>query len=264
MDPAAGVAGLTSFIFGLATTLYNYTREASKASRSAQELYQQLVTLQQVLDRLSQFLRTIPTEASITFDKTSVLFQALDGCRAIVNSLENDLKKVFDGRYLPGVNVHRFKWPLDKEHHQAIIGTLRGYQALFEFSLTIDNWWVCDHHYSRFELDAVEEASDKLSRLLSKVSSDVNRILQNQLESFKIIQQHSKAIEMLPSAPSLQLEIDKASAERQAILNTILSFDHSFANLSDISREIAHITQVVDRKFVQYNFSRLYHLQFGV
>jgi hypothetical protein len=87
-------------------------------------------------------LKTIPTEASITFDETLVLFQALDSYQNTTNSLEIELKKIFDNSSSSGVNVHWFKWPMDKEHYQAIIGTLRGYAALFEFSLAIDRFRI--------------------------------------------------------------------------------------------------------------------------
>jgi hypothetical protein len=143
MDPlslAASIAGLTSLAIELAKITSGFVSDISNSARAAQNMLSEATALQHTLEQLAVFLAGHDGRGT-SFDKTSVLWGAMRDCEAHLKSLIKTVKSNTGGSKTSRM-VKRLKWPFTKEEHKEAMDALYRCRATFQFSLTLDGWYV--------------------------------------------------------------------------------------------------------------------------
>lgn len=131
---AANVAGLVSLAVQLAPHLYNYFSDVKSAQADVKRYSGEVHTFIEVCNRLHKFLSTDKLQEG--FDTTqSVLVRTVVSCEGTLHDLARMLKSPVDW-------TRRLAWPIRKKRVDAIMEQLSRYTQLFQFSLTVEGWWV--------------------------------------------------------------------------------------------------------------------------
>jgi hypothetical protein len=139
MDPisvAASVAGLLSLTIKVSQILNEQVHTLKNALKDATKLLDELEALRQVLTSLEQFLASQSSEGR-SFKETSVLINAIQGCKTQISTVKLRLEK-FVGKHGLAQMIERGKWYYEHGEHQELIQTLHRYLGIFHVSLSID------------------------------------------------------------------------------------------------------------------------------
>ena len=134
-DPTS-IAGLVSASVGLADRIYHYASSFKNAPKCVVDLGTEVTAVSRVLAMLRDFLQLEDTNQR-TFEKTSLLFSAADGCNRRLQDIDNILRPLVSGSKTSRF-VYRLKWPLDEDDTIQEMEALHRYAQLFEFALNID------------------------------------------------------------------------------------------------------------------------------
>jgi hypothetical protein len=132
MDPlsvAASVAGLIS----LCVEVGKYIADVKDAPKNSKNLQIQLSGLEHILEQLDAFLHGESVKGK-SFEKTSVLCQALGTCEDQLVDVSRKLKKI------NGNILQRTVFPFREKELAKLIESLRRCTQTFQFSLTIEGW----------------------------------------------------------------------------------------------------------------------------
>jgi hypothetical protein len=151
MDPfsvTAGVAGLLSLILQLTERLTEYSSSVRHAATESHDLVVQLTALVTVLQRLQQWLGE-QSRRGTTFDATSLLYTTTSNCHTKLSSLDKTVQQFMDRtRSVSKLWKRGVMWPLQKKEQQHLISTIHQWIQIFNYSLTIDGWYVsCFFYY---------------------------------------------------------------------------------------------------------------------
>ena len=202
MDPfslAVGVAGLVALVAKTIEISTIFVKEARRGQEAAAELSKELDILSFNLQRLDEFLRTTD-QLRGPFSDTSVLVSSTFTCRTKLTVLHDRLSRAENNRF------SRLTWPLEAREHHETKETLRAYTQCCQFSLTISG-----------------------CMLLSNSSTEVQHILKQQLENFRLLDKFDHQARSLERSLAEQTEAEKkihAADERVKILEWISRFDH--------------------------------------
>ena len=202
MDPfslAVGITGLVSLAGKTLKVVETYIHDVRHGKDAAAELLKELNVLTFNLLRLDEFLQT-ENETIQSFDDTSVLVTSTVACRNKLNLLHDKLSKRSKSL------TNRLQWPFDAKEHYKTIQELRAFAQWIQFALTIDG-----------------------CTLLSKTSAGVLQTLKSQLEGFRLLQRIDDQTQLIQKSlveHAQALKDDRASEERERILNWISTFKH--------------------------------------
>ena len=144
MDPlsiATGVAGLVALGAEVIKIIEEYYTSAKNAPKEIRDIKTELKSLSMVLQRLEQVLRSDKIGSnSVSFDTSSVLATALISCESKIREVTAKLKRPNDSS--TARIWERLKWPFSEKEVQKLLETLRRYIHTFQFSLTIEGWYV--------------------------------------------------------------------------------------------------------------------------
>ena len=202
MDPfslAVGVTGLVGLIAKTVEVSAVFVKEARRGQEAAAELLKELDILSFNLQRLDEFLRNTD-QLRGHFSDTSVLVSSTFTCRTKLTILHDKLVKANSNRF------SRLTWPLDDKEHHETKETLRAYTQCCQFSLTISG-----------------------CMLLSNSSTEVQKILKQQLETFQLLEQFDVQARSLEQTLVGQAQVQNkshAAEERRRVLEWISKFNH--------------------------------------
>lgn len=144
MDPlsiAASVAGLVSLSIEAGKIFGEYYMSAKNAPRAIQDIKTELESLSIILERLELLLRSEKIGCnSFSFDNSSVLTTALVSCETKIRETTSKLEPPKDSS--ASRMWERLKWPFSENEVEKLLKTLRRYIHTFQFSLTVEGWYV--------------------------------------------------------------------------------------------------------------------------
>lgn len=144
MDPlsiAASVAGLVSLGAEAIKIIGEYYTSAKNAPKDIRNIKTELESLSIILQRLELLLRSGKTGSnSFSFDTSSVLATALISCESKIREVTAKLERPKDGS--AARMWERLKWPFSEKEVQKLLETLQRYIHTFQFSLTVEGWYV--------------------------------------------------------------------------------------------------------------------------
>jgi hypothetical protein len=144
MDPlsaiglAANVAGLVSLAIEVSGLLADYTVSVKNVSSSMKVLREELTSVQDVLKQLSSFLHN-GDAAGQSFQKTSVLCLTLASCAADVHDMAAKLRL---SKNIMARTIEKLHWPFEENEVAKYNDRLRKHVSIFQFSLTMENWYL--------------------------------------------------------------------------------------------------------------------------
>ena len=138
MDLASGVAGLISLGLELTTITYKYLRDVHDAPEEAKRLYNELLALKEILEKLHDFLKKQETR-QIPFNSTSALVASTKLCKKDLEYLKERLAK-FKKVYEEKKWCRRLAWPFQKDEHSSVLRRIKDYAQVFHFSVSMEGW----------------------------------------------------------------------------------------------------------------------------
>ena len=141
MDPSTistgtRVSGYLSLAIDLINILREYTTTVKSAPSDAETLLTGVISLNQVLQQLTNFLEK--PEHNANFYETSVLCSVVTICDTKIRNLHSKLNKF---RSAEGMRDRR-QWPFEKQECLDTVQTLHHCAQTIEFSLTISNGYL--------------------------------------------------------------------------------------------------------------------------
>lgn len=136
LSVAASVGGLLSLAIQVSQMLYEQVHTLKNAPRDATQLLDELEALRQVLTSLDQFLASQSSKGR-SFKETSVLINAIQGCKTQISVIKLRLEKLVGKQGLAQM-IERGKWYYEHDEHQELIQTLHRYLGMFQVSLNVD------------------------------------------------------------------------------------------------------------------------------
>ena len=133
MEFAASVTALASLALEVAKSLHKYSSDVRSSSQDIESLISEVDALLKVLKHLEVFLRD--DQRGQRFDQTkSVLGSTISACKTTLTDLKRRLESI------SGKMFGKLTWPFHKEQLQNLAESLRRYNQIFQFSLTIEGW----------------------------------------------------------------------------------------------------------------------------
>lgn len=144
MDPvtiATSVAGLISLSAEAIQIIREYYTSVKNAPKDIRDIKTEMESLSIILQRLELLMRSDKIRSnSVSFDTSSVLATALISCETKIREITAKLGRPKESS---AARVwERLKWPLSEKEVQKLLETLRRYIHTFQFSLTVDGWYV--------------------------------------------------------------------------------------------------------------------------
>lgn len=144
MDPlsiATSVAGLVSLGAEAIGIIGEYYTSMKNAPKDIRDIKTEMESLSIILQRLELLLRSDKFGGtSGSFDTSSVLATALISCETKIREVTARLGRPKEGS---AARVwERLKWPFSEKEVQKLLETLRRYIHTFQFSLTVEGWYV--------------------------------------------------------------------------------------------------------------------------
>jgi len=144
MEPlsiAASVAGLLSLTLEVSKTLDTYIGSVKNAPTESLRLAQEVSTLASTLGSLGRFLQAQAPSSPQHFGQTSALVAAASSCHDTLGTLRATLGKFLDKA--EGKKWYkRLAWPIKRDEHVRIVDAVRRFTQIFQFSLSIEGWYV--------------------------------------------------------------------------------------------------------------------------
>lgn len=140
MDPlsiAASVAGLVSLTLDASLTVGSYYKAAKDASKTVQEIQQELFLMHSVLQQLDDLLQSQQMKSN-AFAQPSVLATAVTSCTQSVGDIYSKLQRPKQDGLSRAKEA--LKWPFGEKDIQKRLEALRRYTSTFQFSLTVEGW----------------------------------------------------------------------------------------------------------------------------
>jgi hypothetical protein len=163
-------------------------------------LVTELEALQLNLFSLDQFLHS-DSAKGLEFQRTAVLQSCASACEGKLKSLCKKLGQVGDSR------TSRYLWLLNEKEHQKTVQELRAFAQWMQFALSVDG---CS--------------------LLSRTVDDVLKIIEQQVESLKMLQAFEDKTTQLQDTVRVQTRIlqdDRKAKTREHILNWVSKLEHN-------------------------------------
>jgi hypothetical protein len=139
-EPVSAIIGLVSAAVSLADRIYSFTSKVKNAPDVAREISDEIAITREALGMLSAHLRQ-HNAMSDAFDKTTVLFSAVNGCNRQLQRIDRKISRLVSqdgsGGGLPSL-VNRAKWALEKDDVMEMMQALRGYVHVFHFAVNLD------------------------------------------------------------------------------------------------------------------------------
>lgn len=133
MEFAASVAGLIGLAFQVAEILHKYWSNVHSFSRDTDSLVSEVEALFKVLKRVELFLRE--GDKGRRFEgTTSVLGSTVNACKDTLTDLKTRLESILGRKFA------KLTWPFHKDQVQGLAESLRRYNQIFHFSLTMEGW----------------------------------------------------------------------------------------------------------------------------
>jgi hypothetical protein len=161
MDPfslSVGIAGLEALASSTLKLAKSYKFGVKNAKGSVVAVVTELEALQSNLNTLYEFLRSITAE-DMLFPPTSVLLSSTKSCEDKLKALRKKLNQMGDSR------ASRCLWPFSEKEHRNMVQELRAFAQCMEFALSIEN-----------------------CTLLTRTSRDVLKVMEQNLENFRLLQ----------------------------------------------------------------------------
>jgi len=137
MAEPLGVLGAVSASVDLADRILKYFRGFRDAPRHAADLVGEVVAVGHVMGTLRARLQTA-NAAGNTYDRTSVLFFAVNGCQTRLQEVSDLLQPVLSDQSGLRKFWNRLKWPLEKDQAVEIILALHRYAQILHFAAELD------------------------------------------------------------------------------------------------------------------------------
>jgi len=131
-DPAS-VIGILGVCLQVSKEIVKYSQDFKNAPRDAAELITEVVAIQHVLEPLRTHLKKASLRGN-TFERTSVLFFAVNGCR---KRLE-DIHQVLNGFVSNNKIWNRLVWPFERTETKDAVLALHRFAQIFHFALNLD------------------------------------------------------------------------------------------------------------------------------
>lgn len=140
MDPlsiVAGVAGLMRLTIEVSHRITTFYQAAKHASKSVQDIQEELSLMQTVLEQLKSLLQSGDLETN-SIAQTSVLTAAIRSCSQSIESIAAKLPKSKPDALSRAKDALR--WPFNEKEVLKFLETLRRHMSTFQFALTIEGW----------------------------------------------------------------------------------------------------------------------------
>lgn len=140
MDPlsiVAGVAGLMSLTLEVSHRITNFYQTAKHASKSIQDIQEELSLMQTILQQLKSLLQSADMETD-SIAQTSVLTAAIRSCGQTIESIAAKIPKSKPNAVSRAKDALR--WPFNEKEVLKFLETLRRHISTFQFALTIEGW----------------------------------------------------------------------------------------------------------------------------
>ena len=144
MDPisaAASIASLLDLSLKVTSAIRRYYSSVKNSSKEISEVEIELELLSEALQRLETMItKSGSRSGSRLFMSSSVLVIAVKSCEGQIREIWSKLEMPKDGSISRVLN--RLKWPFSAKEVQRLLESLRRYTSTFQFSLTVEGWWV--------------------------------------------------------------------------------------------------------------------------
>lgn len=145
LSVSASIIGFVGFAGKIISILSNYVGSVKSAPQEARTLCAEIESIQDVLNRLDDFLCTGGDEIKATFADGCVLESAITECRGLLMELYKKIGRLSQAKNLPGGKdlsiLERLKCLLRKDEYEKAVTSLQRFVKIFEFSLNISNWY---------------------------------------------------------------------------------------------------------------------------
>ena len=135
MEAAASVAGLAALAIRIAKILHQYSSDVRSYSQDVESLILEVHSLSKVLQQLEAFLEQDAGRERSKGAK-SVLGSALEACKKTLHDLLRRLESKQNS------TLKKLTWPFHKVQVQNLAESLQRFNMIFQFSLTVEGWWV--------------------------------------------------------------------------------------------------------------------------
>jgi hypothetical protein len=199
MDPFSLTVSIISLVALAGQTLTcakTYYSGAKHARESAVALVLELEALQSNLSHLDQFLRSESTKG-LAFSQTSTLGSSASALTTKLTALCAKLGRVGESR------TQRLLWPLNEADHVKTIKALRAFTQTIQFGLSIDG-----------------------CALLSRTSADVVRVLQQQIDMMRIVEDCTAELREAVVDQTSILQKNQEAKLREDVLSWISTSDY--------------------------------------
>jgi hypothetical protein len=139
VDPTS-IVGVVSASVSLAERIYRYTSFFKDGPRHVADLGLEVNALTGVLGMLRDHLQRENAKKK-AFERTSVLFYAVDGCNQRLQKIHDVLNPLASGSKTSRL-WSRLKWPLNADDTFQEVAALHRYTQMFEFAWNIDSLYV--------------------------------------------------------------------------------------------------------------------------
>jgi hypothetical protein len=127
----AEINGLISSSVSLAKKIYQYIDSVANAPQCAKDFAAEANVAAGVLQMLTGHLQS---QTNNSFDRTSVLFSAANGCKQQFEDIFKKLEPLTGASH----SFHRFIWPLHETDTRRAIESLHRYVQIFSFVFNLD------------------------------------------------------------------------------------------------------------------------------
>ncbi len=130
------ILGMVAAAAKTAHLIYEYSSAVKHAPAEARELSEELLAVANVLGMLRAHLEQENSKGH-AFDRTSVIFSAVDGCNRRLQDISSALSTV-PARSKLSRFISRLKWPMNRQDTVDAITALHRYLQIFHFAVSID------------------------------------------------------------------------------------------------------------------------------
>ncbi len=135
----AEILGLVSAAVSLADRVHSFASKLKNAPDTAQEICREMVITREALSILLNHIKATNTTSN-DFDKTTVLFCAVDGCSKQLEKIDSKVSLLVpkDGSTSGPSMLGRARWAMEEDEVTKMMQSLRGYVQVFHFAASMD------------------------------------------------------------------------------------------------------------------------------
>lgn len=145
LSVSASILGILGFTAQVVKILNDYMGSARSALQEARTLRIEISAIQNVLEKLADFMENYIDDITDDFVDGCVLRSVIDECNGTVYRLCKQFAKLTHAKK-PGRTVvdllEHLKWPLRKEEYEKDIQNLRRLLQIFDFSINLSSLYV--------------------------------------------------------------------------------------------------------------------------